>query len=93
MEEVAKMSEEKTIKTFPLFVVALKADKYNGESYYAGPEVWPHWTVNLSKAKFYHTIGHANQAISYHRWKAVVVKHIIVEGELYANGEGTKKEH
>lgn len=76
-----------SIKTFPLFPLYVVIFKYEDGSYkyYAGPEKSLDLTRtdDLSMAKFYHTMGHARQAIRYHRFLGAIVGHVIVRGELY----------
>lgn len=91
-ERVADMSEGREIKkmkikTFPLFVVVMKT--LEGDTkFYAGSKSWLHWTVDVSRAKFFHTKGHAHRAILYHGFKSAVIGRIIVEGELYVDPVG-----
>jgi hypothetical protein len=72
------------IDTFPLYVVVFDYEN-GGHLYYAGPDKGKgKWTEDLSKAKFYHTKGHAEQAVWYHHFSGAIIKHVTVGGELYA---------
>ena len=69
-----------------VFWVVVAESNYTGKVFYTGRRYGITWASELSKAKFYHRIGDAKHAISYHQFKdGAHLEHVFVEGELYVD--------